>query len=201
MLFRKSLPLFAALALLVSPAARAQLAVYGTVTGERLSGLTCLDATGVCASTGGVVRPFGGNFGGYYDFRNVGPVRFGLHLRGDVLKANKSAQSYEASSGLIRHYDALGGVRATLATPIRFIRPYAELAAGYAKTNAAGYSTATGISSYSNFTEVKGFVGVDVPILPYLDLRAIEFGAGALFGSGFHGTESIGAGIVFHTTR
>lgn len=202
MSFRKSLPLFATLALLASPAARAQLAVYGTVTGERLTGLTCLDPSGVCASTGGVVRPYGATFGGYYDFRNVGPVRLGLDLRGDVLKADKSAQSYEASSGLIRHYDALGGVRASFATPIRFIRPYAEVAFGYAKTNAAGYSATTGFTSDSNYTEAKGLVGLDVPILPYLDIRAIEFGGGALFGGGgSHGIESIGAGIVFHTSR
>ena len=201
MLFRKSLPLFAALAFLIFPVAHAQLAAYGTVTGERLSGLTCLDPSGICASAGGVVRPFGANFGGYYDFRNVGPVRLGLDLRGDVLKSDKSAQSYEASSGLIRHYDALAGLRVSLATPIRFIRPYAEIAAGYAKTNAAGFAVTTGASNYNSYTEAKGFLGVDVPILPYLDIRVIEFGAGALFGSGTHATESIGAGVVFHTSH
>ena len=199
MSFRKSLPLLTVFVLLVSSAARGQLAVYGTVTGERLSGITCLDPLGVCASSGGVVRPYGANFGGYYDFRNVGPVRLGLDVRGDVLKADKSAEFYQASSGLIRHYDALGGVRASFATPIRFIRPYGEFAVGFAKTNAA--SATLGTSSFSNYTEAKGIVGVDVPLLPYLDIRAIEFGGGALFGNGTHAVESIGAGLVFHTTR
>ncbi len=195
MSLRTSLPLFA---VLVSSAAHAQFAVYGTITGERMSGITCLDPTGVCASTDGVVRPYGANFGGYYDFRNVGPVRLGLDVRGDVLKGDKSAEFYQASSGLIRHYDALGGVRASLATPIRYIRPYAEFAVGYAKTNAA--SAVAGTSVFNNYTEAKGIVGVDVPLLPYLDIRAIEFGGGALFGNGTHAIESIGAGLVFHTS-
>lgn len=201
MLFRKFLPLFAAFVSVCPVAAHAQFGLYGTVTGERLTGFTCLDPTGQCAATSGVVDPFGGTFGGYFDFRNVGPVRLGVDLRGDVLSANKSAQSYQASGGLIRHYAALGGVRASFATPIKYIRPYGEVAFGYAKTNAAGYSTLTGLSSYSNYTQVEGLLGIDVPVLPYVDLRAIEFGAGAIFGSSTHSLQSIGAGVVFHAAR
>ncbi len=201
MLFRKLLPLFALVILFGSTAARAQIGVYATVTGERITGITCLDPSGQCAATGGVVHPYGATFGGYYDFRNVGPVRLGLDVRGGVLSANKSAQSYQASGSLIRHYSALGGVRASLATPIKYIRPYGEVAFGYGKTNAAGYSVLTGINSYSNYTQAEGLLGVDVPVLPYLDIRAIEFGAGALFGSNTHSFQSIGAGVVFHSGR
>ena len=201
MLLRKLLPLFAASALSVPLAAHAQLAAYATVTGERLSGLTCLDPLGQCAATGGVVHPYGANFGGYYDFRNIGPVRLGVDLRGNVFATSKSAQSYQASSGLIRQYSALGGIRASFATPIRFIRPYGEFAVGYAKTNAAGYSVVTGINNYSNYVQAEGLVGVDVPVAPFLDIRAVELGAGALFGPSSHGLESVGAGLVFHTPR
>ena len=201
MLFRKILPLFAASALSISAGAHAQLAAYATVTGERLSGLTCLDPLSQCAATGGVVHPYGANFGGYYDFRTIGPVRFGVDLRGNVFSTSKSAQSYQASSGLLRQYSALGGLRASFATPLKFIRPYGEFAVGYAKTNAAGYSTTTGINSYSNYTEAEGLVGVDVPVASFLSIRAIEFGGGALFGPNTHAVESIGAGVVFHTSR
>ena len=201
MLFRKLLPLFAACALFFSAASKAQLAAYATVTGERLSGLTCLDPQGQCAATGGVVHPYGANFGGYYDFRNIGPVRLGVDLRGNVFSTSKSAQSYQTSSGLIRQYSALGGIRASFATPIRFIRPYGEFVVGYARTNAAGYDFTTGINNYSNYVEAEGLVGVDVPVASFLDIRAIELGGGALFGPNSHGLESVGAGLVFHTSR
>ncbi len=200
-MFRKLLPAFAVFALLCSAAAKAQFGVYATVTGERITGISCLDPTGHCAATGGVVDPFGGNFGAYYDFRNLGPVRLGFDLRGGVLSGNKSAQSYQASGSLIRHYSALGGVRASFATPIKYIRPYGEIAFGYGKTNASGYSPVTGISSYSNYAQAEGLVGVDIPVLPNLNIRAIELGAGALFGSDTHGFQQIGAGVVFHTGR
>ena len=201
MLFRKVLPAFAPLALLCSTAVHAQLGAYATVTGERITGLTCLDPTGQCAAYGGVVDPYGATFGGYYDFRNLGPLRLGVDLRGGVMSANKSAQSYQASGSLIRHYSALGGVRASVPTPFKFLRPYGEVAFGYGKTNAAGYSVTTGSSSYSNYTQAEGLLGLDIPLLPYLDVRAIEFGAGAMFGSSTHGFQSIGAGVVFHTGR
>ena len=201
MLFRKFLPLFAATLFSISGAAHAQLAAYATVTGERLSGLTCLDPLGKCAATGGLVHPYGAGFGGYYDFRNIGPVRLGVDLRGNVFSTSKSAQSYEASSGLIRQYSGLGGIRASVATPLKFLRPYGEFAVGYAKTNAAGYSVTTGMNSYSNYVEAEGLVGLDVPVTSFLSIRAIELGGGALFGPSTHAVESIGAGVVFHSSR
>jgi hypothetical protein len=48
---------------------------------------------------------------------------------------------------------------------------------------------------------VEGFAGADITILPVLDLRAIELGAGEAFGPSSHSIQSIGIGVVFHTPR
>ncbi len=197
MSFRKLLPLFAVFALIYVCPARAQFAIYGTVAGERMSGFTCQAVNNQCASNDGAVRPFGSNFGVYYDFRSVGPVRLGADLRGSYLSYNKSAVEYLGGAGVVKQYGALGGVRGSIGTPIRILHPYAEALVGFAKMNAAS----TNPQIYSNYTQVQGFIGADVAIAPYLDIRAIEFGAGALFGPDTHGTQSIGAGLVFHMPR
>ena len=204
MLFHKLLPWFAPLLIAASGAAHAQFGVYATVTGENLSSFKCVTVTAApttgCTTTGTdvSVKPYGANFGAYYEFRNLGPARIGLDLRGGVLNSSKDTFENLTSSDVIRQYTALGGVRASFGTPIKFIRPYAEIAGGYAR-----FGSVNALSTYplSNYGEFEGLVGVDVPILPYLDIRAIEFGGGALLGPGTHGLESIGAGIVFHTTR
>jgi hypothetical protein len=182
---------------LLSIAARAQFGVYGTVTGERVTGFTCSDPQDRCASTGGVVRPYGADFGGYYDFRSVGPFRLGVDLRGSVLNSNKSATVYASNVDGVRKYAALGGVRAAFNTPLHWLHPYAEIAGGYAKSNAAS----TNPTLYENYGQIKGYVGADIKLLPRLDLRAIELGAGEMFGPDSHSIQSIGIGVVFHTQR
>ena len=189
---------FATLFLLLSSfTALAQVGVYGTVAGERMGGFTCTDSSGTCASSGGVVRPYGGTFGAYYDFRTIGPVRLGVDLRGSVLNSNKSATTYSSSTDAVRHYAVLGGVRGEIATPLHWLRPYAQVSAGYAHSNAAS----TVVTQYANYTQVQGFVGADIPLLPMLDFRAIELGAGEVFGPSSHSIQSIGVGVVFHTAR
>jgi hypothetical protein len=183
--------------LLSSIAASGQTGVYGVVTGERMSGFTCQDPQGRCSATGGVVKPYGATFGGYYDFRSLGPVRLGVDVRGSVLNSNKSATTYSSSVDQIRHYAALGGLRGEFKTPFRWLHPYAQLSAGYMRSNAAE----TNPGSYQNFTQVEGFAGVDVPLAPWMDVRAIELGAGAAFGPSTHSIQSIGIGVVFHTAR
>lgn len=197
MSFRKLLPLFAIVALVYANPARAQFGAYGMVSGERMSGFTCQAVNSQCASTGGTVRPFGGNFGVYYDFRNFGPLRVGADLRANIFSSNKSAVEYLGGSGVVKQYGGLGGVRVSFGAHFPILHPYVEAAGGYAKTNAASANP----ELYSNYGQVQGLAGLDVAILPYLDIRAIELGAGALFGPSTHGTQSIGAGIVFHMPR
>ncbi|HEY4010849.1 MAG TPA: hypothetical protein VGM11_11915 [Acidobacteriaceae bacterium] len=183
--------------LLSSVAARAQVGVYGTVTGERMSGFTCTVADGQCAASGGVVKPYGSIFGAYYDFRSIGPMRLGVDVRGSVLNSNKSATTYASSVDAVRQYSALGGVRGEFKTPFHWLHPYGEIAGGYMHSNAAS----TIPTNYANYFQVEGFAGADISLVPILDLRAIELGAGGAFGSSTHSIQSIGIGVVFHTRR
>ncbi|MGI4830079.1 MAG: hypothetical protein ACRYFU_18045 [Janthinobacterium lividum] len=208
MSFRKLLPSLAVFVLLFARASHAQLGLYGTFDGERVTGFTCHDATDRCGSPDGVSRPYGGKFGAFYDFRTIGRVRLGADLRGNVFNANKSAVLFQGGSGVNKFYGILGGVRATTNLPISILHPYAEVAAGLARSNADSYlpgtsngATVPATQIYSNYTQVEGLVGLDITILPYLDLRAVEFGAGALFGTNTHSVESIGGGVVFHLPR
>ncbi len=173
--------------------AQAQFAVYGGVSAERLRGIACNDPQNTCASNDGTVRPYGGTLGAYYDFRTYGPVRLGVDVRGVFLNSNKSAFTYSGGTDFIRHYSALGGARATFHTPFKVLRPYVQASAGFAKTDAVG--------GYQNYTQVQGFAGLDLALFQNVDFRVIEFGAGELFGPSSHSIQSVGLGIVFHTSR
>ena len=177
--------------------AHAQFGAYGTITGERMTGFTCTDPQGQCSATGGVVKPYGSIFGGYYDFRSLGSVRLGVDVRGSVLNSNKSATTYASSVDQIRQYSALGGLRGEFKLPINWLHPYGVVSVGYMHSNAA----TTIPTDYQNFTQVEGFAGVDATLLPWMDLRAIEFGVGGAFGPSTHSIQSIGIGVVFHSPR
>ena len=197
MLFRKLLPVFAAVAALSPVAARAQIGVFGTVTVEWVNGVACTQSVGngvgTCISGTTTDKPYGASFGGFYDFRSLGPVRFGVEVRGGVLNTNKDPGANIASTDLIREYTALGGLRASTGTPIRWLHPYASVDGGYAKFGP--------VYAYSTYTKIEGHVGADLSVASFMDIRAIDLSAGALFGSGSHGTESISAGLVFHSPR
>ncbi len=190
MSFRKILFLGVAALLCGASSMHAQFSIYGTVVGERVGGFTCADPQGRCADTDGHERPFGSNFGAFYDFKSYKLARFGADVRGGVTNANKSATSYGASSDLVRHYSALAGPRASFRTPLHALKPYAEVLGGYARYNDA--------NTTQQFGQIEGYVGLDVSIVPFLDLRAIELGEGEMFGSGSHNVQSIGAGLVLH---
>lgn len=238
MLFRKLLPLLVVFTLGLIRPANAQVGIYGTFKGQYLGGVTCPSSEAPCANNNGRVQPYGGNFGVFYDFRDAGPVRLGVDVRGDVLSSNKRADSSAGGVGLVRQYAVLAGVRGSVHTPISWLHPYAEIAGGYTRNNSNGlYTTTTNTNTvagvtgtsvsfnpelYSNYALFEGLIGLDVRVLPYLDIRAIEFGAGEAFGSvptavsvtstngiatastvtasssSTHSVESIGAGIVFH---
>ena len=201
MSFRKSLPVFAVFTALFSLPAHGQFGIYGTVTGQRFGGITCPSFAAPCAAGGGHAQNYGGTFGGLYDGRNLGPVRLGLDVRGEILTSNKRADSSAGGAGIFREYNVMGGVRGTIPTPIPWLRPYAEVAFGYSRNNASGVYTQTTTvnntltppitlssvafnpSVYSSQPLVKGLVGVDVHVSTHLDIRAIELGYGEAFGS------------------
>jgi hypothetical protein len=181
----------------ISASAHAQLGAYATITGERMTGFTCTDPQGLCAASGGTVRPYGGTFGGYYDFRSLGPFRLGVDLRGSVLNSNKSATTSLASTDSVRHYAFMGGPRASFNTPLHWLHPYAQISGGFGRTNAAS----TDPTIYTTYGQVQAFVGADVQLLQVLDLRLVELGAGEIFGPSNHSIQSVGIGIVFHSPR
>lgn len=201
MLFRKLLPLFAVFALMYVSPARAQFAVYGTADGQRFGGVTCPTFAAPCAQNTGHVTPYGGTLGFYYDFRDMGPVRLGLDVRGDLLGSNKRADSSSGAKGTYRQYTALAGIRGSFKGPLPMLHPYVEVAGGFTRNNASGLYTETTTTYagstppvqesslsfnpnlYATYPLVKGFAGLDIRILPYLDIRAIEFGVGEAFGS------------------
>lgn len=192
--FRSIFLLGAVIALGSLSAAHAQVAVYGTVSAERMNSIACLDSTN-CAANNGSVRPYGGTVGVYYDFKSYGPIRIGGDLRGVFLNSNKRADFYSGGADAVRHYAGLGGLRATYNSRFKVLKPYVEVAGGYAKTDA------NSAFIYKSYGQVQGFVGLDLALFHNFDLRAIEFGEGAIFGDSTHNVQTIGLGVVFHTAR
>jgi hypothetical protein len=201
-------------------AAHGQAGVYIGYTGTRLSGIECsVTSTAPCGSgaqpgSNGNVNPSGIQFGGYYDFKTVGPVRLGLDLRGGDFHSNKSATSSAGGADTTDFRNGLLGVRGSFHTKYSWLSPYAQVSVGYARSNAT--ESPFGVPNTlpdqtiqpryeDNFLIYQGFVGVDIHVFPLIDLRPVELGIGNMnrFGSG-NGTSSIGvrtigAAIVFHT--
>lgn len=178
-------------------AAHAQLGVYGTLTGDRLNSVPY---TGTNSSiTNGNFSAFGGGGGVYYDLRNVGPVRLGLDARGSITSSKRGVQpNFIGGGGHLN--SALFGVRAVFHTPLVRLRPYVQASAGLARTD-FGKNYDLGIT-YSNNLQYEGFGGLDIRVLPYMDVRLIEFGMGAVRGTGSNSgnfpVQSVSAGVVFH---
>jgi hypothetical protein len=226
-------------------AAQAQVGVYIGYTGMRLSGIQCLvtqtvsdsatppytplqctngangpvvNSTGTVLTPGqtGDVNPSGIQFGGYYDFKTIGPVRLGIDLRGGDFHSNKSATSFAGGKNATGFDDGLVGVRGSFHTKYSWLSPYAQISVGYARSNATepfGSPNVVASPTFSprtedNFVIYEGFAGVDIHVFPLIDLRPVELGIGNLnrFGTtgtgdgpGSIGIKSIGAAIVFHS--
>jgi hypothetical protein len=207
--FRRILFLGVLVGLGFAAAAQAQFAAYGMVTGERLKDIVCADPRGCATNTDQGVAfgqkntayPYGGTLGAFYDFRSYGLVTLGLDARASFLNTNKAAYAYQASSSFMRHMSFLGGARATFRTPYKVLRPYAQISAGLGTTDATDPPVTAGKLNYKDFAQVQGFVGLDLALWQNVDFRPIELGFGELFGSTSHSIDSIGLGIVFHTSR
>ena len=191
-------------------AAHAQAGVYVGYSATRMSGITCFDpqssnSQGLCynsntsatTSPNNHVDPSGILLGGYYDFRNVGPVRLGVDLRYGHDRANKSAADGSGGKDSTGANTTLVGLRGVVHTPFRWLKPYGQMSFGWTSTNAAepfcastvgpvgtpqsNCSTQTPLNAprrYDNFFRYEGFVGADVRIASILDWRVIELGLG-----------------------
>jgi hypothetical protein len=242
--FRKSLVVIL-MGLGCAAAARAQVGVYVGYTANRLSGVQCLvtqvvpasatspytplqcadgadgavvTATGtiLAGAKSGNVNPSGVQFGAYYDFKTIGPVRLGLDLRGGDIHSNKSGTSFAGGNNTTGFDYVLAGARGSFHTKYSWLSPYVQISAGYARSNVTEpfgspntLPTQILLPRYEdNFVMYEGFAGIDIHVFPLIDLRPVELGignmnrfgtAGPNDGPGSLGVKSIGAAIVFHT--
>jgi len=215
MSFRKVL--FLGVVLVLVGTARAQVGVYGMYSGTDMSGVQCLAVNSACSATGGDVKPWGAIGGVYYDFHKIGPMTLGVDFRASSLHSNKSASSSAGGSDATGAQTFLGGVRGSFKTRISWLRPYAQISAGWTRSDVSEPSCLTQSGTtllcsgtvntvsprqYDGFVTYEGFAGADVRVFPFLDLRAIELGignmnrAGTGNGSSSVGLRSIASGIV-----
>jgi len=164
---------------------------------------------GTVSTFQGSVNPSGFWGGAYYDFKNVGPVRLGLDVRGGEDHANRSAAWSAGEKNATEAYSFLGGVRGSVRTKYSWLKPYAQISAGWTRTDATEpcvlnrYNLCIYIP-YDNFVRYEGFAGADIRLSSFLELRAVELGIGNMnrvgsgTGSDSVGVKSIGAGIVLH---
>ncbi len=178
--------------LFTAAAAHAQAGLYGTISVSRLTNITY--TSGSTTVTNAQINPLGGTVGIYYDFKNLGPIRLGVDGRGSVERDNRGA--YATSNVFGSHLDTIeGGLRADIHVPITMLRPYVEGTAGLARTN---YGTQFNLS---NDLCYHGYAGLDLKVLPLLDIRAAEFGIGSISGSNpsrNYPEATISTGIVLH---
>lgn len=197
-----------ALALASFPSiAHAQAGVYAQFTVDRLSGIKSSPILPAGVAYNDSVNPLGFTGGAYYDFKSLGPVRLGVDLRGSTINSHRGAQANSDGAGA-HIYSALGGVRVSFHTPLKYIKPYVEGAAGLGKSNYGVLSNASisnyvtpGVQTISNL-EYHGYVGLEVPFAPFANWRVFEVGYGALnsFGNAAHTYPmmSVSSGIVLH---
>lgn len=204
--------------LATAPVARAQAAVYGTVTAQHLGGLSyTTQGTGTVnqptTRTDGTFDPIGGTGGIYYDFRQYGPIRLGVDARFSIAHSTHGADPNATGSGG-RLYTAMGGLRASFPAHYRILAPYAGVDFGLARTdygNGTSGSSSTGTGFPSGQVKIdhgfayQGVAGLDIHALSVLDVRLFELGIGGVSGvtgqSGSHLLESLSIGVVLHFPR
>jgi hypothetical protein len=198
---RKAL-LLLAVATFATVTAQAQLGVYGTFTASRMSGIKSSPEVTNPGAVNNEVSPLGGTGGIYYDFLKIGPVKLGADLRGSILTTKRGAL-ISANGGGARINSALFGVRAVFNAPVmhHLLKPYVQGSFGLGSTNYGLLYGNSGVTLHNNF-EYMGYAGVDIPLLPIMDFRLVELGAGGLnpFGSTSHNypLQSVSTGVVFH---
>jgi len=129
----------------------------------------------------------------------LGPFRFGFDFRG--------ANGPGTNGGGIGMF----GARFSAKTPILKLKPYIEGAGGYLATHTNLVTSIlelpAGTASDDRFWVYEFFAGIDYPLMHFLDLRIVEFGAGqGLNVDGTHTTNgnynipiiSVNSGVVFH---
>ena len=174
--------------------AQAQFAeVYGTLSIPHVSNLptgSICNLEGACVEQDRSLTVAG--FGGGVTLRLVplGLVDLGLDLRGSDKPGTPGVQT-----GMV-------GFKVTAKPPVLHIRPYGQVSAGYFATSTPNQSVPASTSNFSNKgAAYEVFGGLDLPLLPILDVRVVEIGGGQAFGL-FNGKSSgiftVNTGLVLH---
>jgi hypothetical protein len=147
--------------------ARAQvLAVYVTSSSGRFSNVQ----TGTLLPSGPQYTNFwasGVGGGVTFNFLPVGPVKLGLDLRGSTRPGTTGADT------------AMGGFKLAFSPPLIHIKPYVQASGGYVSTRTVNVTAGSNGGTFGNqyaAWEILG--GIDIPLAPFLDLRAVEVGGG-----------------------
>ena len=190
------------------PSAQAQAGVYGLFTATRIGNLQSSPAATFTNANGGTkatVDVSGGTFGGYYDFKTVGPICLGADLRGNVESSSRGAGVTSVGAGS-HLYSVLGGVRGAFHTRYSFLEPYVQLSGGLGRSDYGLLrqvntgSALNGTYLLQNSFEYHAFAGADIHLAGFLDFRVVELGYGGLaaFGNNSHNypLRSVGTGIV-----
>jgi hypothetical protein len=151
----------------------AQLAVYGKGDLNRYT----LNET----SPSSTYTFHGAGVGIYDDFLHLGPVRFGMDVRGDLETTDK-----------LQYQSVLAGFRVVGKLPVLPFRPYAEALIGEGGTRDKG-PYAVGITNvpYAHKLTYALLTGLDWSIFPHIDFRVLEIGYGRQSEStGFNTTTS-----------
>ncbi len=166
--------------------------IYGTYSPTRVTGV----------QTGSVYNPPSGyqneyttvwanGFGGgvTLNFLPLPVISLGLDLRGSTRPGTVGADT------------ALAGIKLGVHPPIIRIKPYIQASAGYLATRTVNQSTGLAGTTFTNkyaVYEVLG--GIDYPLVPFLDLRLIEIGAGQVILNNSNNPNllTINTGLVLH---
>lgn len=146
------------------------ISVYGTIAPIHISNVATGNAsTGVGNSSYTTSSYWAVGVGGGVTITpiHLGPLSLGLDLRGSTAREKQGADTL------------LAGIKAGFKLPLIPLKPYVQASGGYVGTRAtvttgfpAGSTDSSGFYAY----EILG--GADLSILPHVDLRLIEIGAG-----------------------
>lgn len=165
------------------PQARAQFAVYGMGSAAILGSTPSIPGTNTGGNAGFAVGGF--TIGAYDDFTKIGPLRFGLDGRYfSQSGANGNSYGNKIHGGLV-------GARLSLKVPVLPIKPYVQAEVGGVGTNYGVKAETTSSSAW----QVN--LGIDLTVLPHLDLRA-EYGGGLInaYQGGNQTLQEVGGGAV-----
>lgn len=190
---RRYVLLGALVALLIADARAQVAAVYVTSSSGRFSNV--LTGTTLPGPQPQYTSFWASGIGGgvTLNFLPAGPVKFGFDLRGSTRPGTTGADT------------AMGGLKLAFAPPLIHIKPYVQASGGYVATRTANVSAGSSGGTFGNqyaAWEILG--GVDIPLAPFLDLRAIEVGGGT--GISIPGSSSsqnvslftVNSGLVLH---